>query len=129
VHRFAFDKAAAVVVGLTTTHYKGCKGKFNLPNMSANKIVAAEEGALSYEAQMSVLRGKLAGRPYCNDVKNMLPELTKAQIHGAVNGRNENPLVLAAIKIVVHRLDEAEKRTQERLNQLSEQLSELGVPA
>ena len=100
----------------TTKHYKGCKGKFNIKPMHDTKNLAVVEKAPSYQAKMSELRLQLRGRPYCNDVKELLPELSKATIHGAVNGRNENKLVLAALEIIVFKLDKAEQEARARLS-------------
>lgn len=78
---------------------------------------------------MSELRDKLAGRPYCNDIKQMLPELSKAQIRNLVNGRGESLLVLAALKIVLHKLDSKEQQSQRRLAELEGELMEMSVAA
>jgi|GEM_PF-5208825 len=90
--------------------------------MASNKNLPTEHTQPTYVAQMSTLRLQLNGRPYCKAVKELVPELTKAQIHGAVAGRNENELVLAALKIVVADLDRAEKASQQRLLELNEKL-------
>jgi hypothetical protein len=95
--------------------------------MAINKISPTEQVLPTYEAQMSALRLQLNGRPYCKGVKDLVPELTKAQIHGAVAGRNENELVLAALKIVVADLERAEKAAQKRLSELTEKLQEMEV--
>jgi hypothetical protein len=97
--------------------------------MHAAEKTAATSGSLPYEVQMSNLRDKLAGRPYCKKVRELLPEVTKATIHGAVAGRNQNDLVLAALKIVVAKMEIDEKAKESRLCQLQEQLSELELAA
>jgi hypothetical protein len=83
--------------------------------MVADKILVSEQANTSYEAQMSALRIKLAGRPYCKAVGELLPGFSKATIHGAVNGRNQNEMVLTALKIVVFKLDKEQEKAQEHL--------------
>jgi hypothetical protein len=97
--------------------------------MSHTKKQPLEEGQPSYEAEMSALREKLAGRPYAKDVQNILTDLTKDHIRNVVNGKCSNPLVLAALKIVVHKLDSDETRKQARLHELAGELEKLEVVA
>jgi hypothetical protein len=97
--------------------------------MSHTKKQAPEAGQPSYEAEMSALREKLAGRPYAKDVHNILPDLTKDHIRNVVNGKCSNLLVLAALKIVVHKLDSDEARKQSRLSELAGELEKLEVAA
>ncbi|MGI4741599.1 MAG: hypothetical protein ACRYG7_41050 [Janthinobacterium lividum] len=97
--------------------------------MSHTKKSVAEAAQLSYDNEMSALRARLAGRPYAKDVHDMLPEVTKDHIRNVVNGKCNNPLVLAALKIVVHKLDYSEQRAQNRLSELATQLEQLEVAA
>ena len=94
--------------------------------MATEKKATVELAAPTYEQEMASLRNRLAGRPYCREVKNLLPDMTKATIHGAVNGRNENALVLSALKIVVHKMELAQQTAE---NRLAEVAQEWGVAA
>lgn len=71
---------------------------------------ATVKNAQSFGEQMAVLRGQLNGREYMKHVKNLLPALTPWQIRNAVNGRTPNPLVLAAVKIVIHKFEQEHKQ-------------------
>jgi hypothetical protein len=97
--------------------------------MAKTKNIVPDVSQASYEAEMSALRTKLAGRPYTKDVKDILPSLTKDHIRNVVNGKCSNPLVLAALKIVVYKLDSSQQQTQKKLSELAEQLEQLGVAA
>ena len=94
--------------------------------MDNAKNVASGENAPTYQAQMSALRLQLNGRPYQPAVSKLLPEVSKATIHGAVNGRNENALVLEALKIVVFNL---EKEEQDARGRLQEEAKRVGLAA
>jgi hypothetical protein len=97
--------------------------------MPHSKKIAPELPGASYEAEMSTLRNKLAGRPYAKDIHDMLPEYPKSHIRNVVNGRCSNPLVLAALKIVVRKLDSSTEKAQNRLRELTEELGNLEVAA
>jgi hypothetical protein len=97
--------------------------------MAPIKNIASAVSQPSYEAEMSALRANLAGRPYDKEVKDILPDLTKDHIRNVVNGKCSNPLVLAALKIVVYNLDSNEQRTQQKLSELAGRLEQLGVAA
>jgi hypothetical protein len=76
----------------------------------------------SYSERMSALREQLRGRPYCVAIKNMLPDVSKATIHGAINGRNENELVLSALRIAIFKMDKSEEEARDRLSKEAELL-------
>ncbi len=76
---------------------------------------------------MSALRERLAGRPYAKDIHNLLPECSKSHIRNVMNGRCSNPLVLAALKIVVRKLDSSAEQAKNRLSELEMQLEDLGL--
>lgn len=76
----------------------------------------------AYDEQMSGLRQELSGQRYCKAVQNLLPEVSKATIHGAFNGRNRNEFVLAALKIVAFQLKKSEQQLQKVLTEAAEQL-------
>jgi hypothetical protein len=97
--------------------------------MSHTKNHAPVVQQSSYEAEMSTLRERLAGRSYVNGVKNMLPDLSKDHIRNVVNGKCSNQLVLAALKIVLHKLDLEQQEADKRLSELTGKLEELGVAA
>jgi len=84
---------------------------------------------MPYEVEMSNLRKKLAGRPYAKDIHDILPECSKAHIRNVVNGKCSNPLVLAALKIVLYKLDSGKARTQSRLSELAGELEKLQLAA
>jgi hypothetical protein len=81
---------------------------------------------LPYGERMAVLRAQLKGRKYTRKVQNILPELSDWQIRNAVNGRTPNELVLAAVKIVIHKLDQEHA---EALNLLKEAGEKVGLAA
>ena len=76
----------------------------------------------AYDEQMSGLRQELAGHRYCRKVQDLLPDVTKATVHGAFNGRNRNEFVLAALKIVAFQLKKSEEQIQKSLAEAAEQL-------
>ena len=97
--------------------------------MPHTKKIAPENSQTPYEAEMSALRERLAGRPYAKEIQDLLPELSKSHIRNVVNGKCSNPLVLAGLKIVVRRLESSEVQAKNRLSELAKQLENLEVAA
>jgi hypothetical protein len=97
--------------------------------MPQTKKHAGEIKQTPYEVEMSDLRQKLAGQPYAKDVHEILPECSKAHIRNVVNGKCSNPLVLAALKIVVYKRDSDKARTNNRLSELAGELQKLEFAA
>lgn len=64
---------------------------------------------------LSELKHLLRGRPYMRAVRAILPTLTPWAIRNAVNEKNENQQVVAALEIAIAQMDEAEKQANRAL--------------
>jgi hypothetical protein len=97
--------------------------------MAQRKKTTPKLEGSAYDAEMSDLREKLNGRPYCQRVQDLVPEFTKYRIRNIVNGRGKNQLVLAALKIVVHKMDSGQQQEEKRVSELTKVLVELEATA
>ncbi len=80
----------------------------------------------AYGDKLAALRTRLKGRAYCRPVKNLLPTFSEAKIRNLANGKGENTLFLAALEIVVHKMETDQKEQEERL---TDEARRLGIAA